>query len=309
MRREAHAPRQHRHPPEVPLSAASAERRRVRAHLAGALRAVRAAPTAALTPDRRDRRRAALGALARYIAAGRFPRNRVAPTPTPVFVDADGARCAMAALIESTGGAALVRRIAREHNLAYVEQLRGDPELGAWLDRHGLSLAEAARIQPAYAAHTEAHYRPTVSVVAGASGGASTGTGAQLALAPAVRVGVRRLIRGSTDEGHSVYGSLALAAEYGRSFVLGVGGAHHVGLLLQWEPDGNHGDVQWYLLGGPLGSIDDDGEPGTAWGAQLGAGFSFRTRAVPLLFEAMLQGLGRSTGATLTLGLNVGVVW
>jgi hypothetical protein len=292
------------------MSAASAEHRRVRAHLTDALRAVRAAPAAALTPDRRVRRRDALGALARYIAAGRFPRNRVAPTPTPVFVDADGARCAMAALIESTGGAALVRRIAREHNLAYVVQLGADPELGAWLDHHGLSLAEAARIQPAYGAHEEPpRWQPTVSVIASVTAGASTESGPQLGLAPTARLGVRRVTRGGDDHGNSRYGSLALTAEYARNFVLGVGGAHRVGLLLQWEPTGNSSDAQWYLLGGPLAAIDDDGEPGGGWGAQLGAGFSFRTRAVPLLFEAMLQGLGRSTGATLTVGVNAGVVW
>ncbi|MDP3217670.1 MAG: hypothetical protein Q8S73_26420, partial [Deltaproteobacteria bacterium] len=256
------------------------------------------------------RRRAALGALARYIAAGRFPRNRVAPTPTPVFVDADGARCAMAALIGYTGGDALVRRIAREHNLAYVEQLRGDPELGAWLDHHGISVAEAARIQPAYGAYEEpSRWQPTVSVVASAAAGASTESGPQLALAPAVRLGVRRVSRGGDDHGNSRYGSLALTAEYARSFVIGVGGAHRVGLLLQWEPAGNSSDAQWYLLGGPLAAIDDDGEPGGAWGAQLGAGFNFRTRTVPLLFEAMLQGLGRSTGATLQVAVNAGVVW
>jgi hypothetical protein len=148
-----------------------------------------------------------------------------------------------------------------------------------------------------------------VSVVAGAAVGASTETGAQLALTPAVRVGLRRVIRGSTDNGNSVYGSLALDIEYGRGFVVGVGGAHHLGLLLQWEPDGNNSDVQWYLLGGAMAAVDDDGEPGTAWGAQLGAGVNFRTRAVPLLFEGVLQGIGRATGAALRAGVNVGVVW
>ena len=290
-------------------SPAADEHRRVRAHLADALRAVRAAPTVALSPQQRARRRRVLRALARYIAAGRFPINRVSAARTPIFVDAAGARCAMAALLESTGDHALVRRVAREHNLAYVPQLRDDPALGAWLTRHGITLAEAARIQPAYHAYTEARWQPTVSVLASATGGAATDTGGQLALAPAVRLGVRRVIRGSTSHGNSVYGSLALTVEYARSIVLGVGGTHHLGLLLQWEPDGNHGDVQWYLLGGPLASLDDDNAPGTAWGAQLGAGFSFRTRTVPLLLELIAQGLGQSTGATLRAGVNVGVVW
>jgi len=128
------------------MSSPSAERRRVREHLTRALRSVRSAPTDALTAPQRARRRAALRALARYIAEGHYPLNRVSPSPTPVFVDEAGARCAMAALIEFTGDGELVRRVARDHNLAYVEQLRGDPTLLAWLDHNGITLAEAARI-------------------------------------------------------------------------------------------------------------------------------------------------------------------
>ncbi len=285
------------------------EHRRVRDHLTRALRSVRSASPAALTARQRARRRDALRALGRYIAAGRYPTNRVAPAMTPVFVDEGGARCAMAALLESTGHHALVGRIARDHNLARIDDLRDDRELVAWLAHHGLTLAEAARIQPAYAAHTEAHWQPTVSVVASASGGAATESGAQFALAPGVRVGVRRVINGSTDHGNSVYGSLALTAEYARTIVIGVGATHHLGLTLHWEPDGNHRDVQWFLLGGPIASLDDDDAPGTGYGAQLGGGFGFRRRTVPLFFEGVVQTLGRSAGVTVRLGLNVGVVW
>lgn len=291
------------------MSSPAAEHRRVRDHLTRALRSVRGAPTDALSAPVRARRRDALRALARYIAEGRYHLNRVSASPTPVFVDEAGARCAMAALIESTGDEALVGRVAREHNLAYVEQLRDDPELVAWLSQNGITLAEAARIQPAYHAHTEVAWQPTVSILASATAGASTDTGAQLALAPALRVGVRRVIRGNNNNGASVYGSLALTLEYARSFVVGVGATNLAGVTLHWEPDGNTGDVQWFLLGGPLASLDDDASPGTSWGAQLGAGFSFRKRPVPWLFEAVVQGLGQSTGATLRAGVNVGVVW
>jgi hypothetical protein len=287
----------------------AAERRRVRAHLTRVLRALRRSPAPALPRPQRARRRAALGALARYITTGRFPLNHVSPHPTPVFVDPDGARCALAALIESAGDHRLVARVARDHNLARVHDLRGDPALGAWLARNGLTLAEAARIQPAYSAHEEAHYQPTVSIVAGVSGGASTAGGAQFAVAPGLRVGVRRVTRGNNDHGASEYGSLALTLEYARSVVVGLGGAHQLGLLLQWEPIGNHGDVQWYLIGGPLASLDDDDGPGVGYGAQFGAGFSFRTRSLPLFFELVAQGVGQTTGAALRAGLNVGLVW
>jgi hypothetical protein len=73
---------------------------------------------------------------------------------TPVFIDEHGTRCAMAHLIEEGGGADLAHAIARGENLAFVPQLAADaryrPELVAWLDRNGLTAAEAARIQPAY---------------------------------------------------------------------------------------------------------------------------------------------------------------
>ncbi|MDB4931641.1 MAG: hypothetical protein JWM10_4125, partial [Myxococcaceae bacterium] len=227
---------------------------------------------------------------------------------TPVFVDGDGARCAMAALIESTGDGALVDRVARAHNLAAVRELAGDPGLVAWLDRNGLTLAEAARIQPSYSAHSEATYQPTVAVVASVAGGSEAGAGARFTFAPLARVGVRRVTRGTSDHGNSEYGSVAFVAEYARSFVVGVGGANRFGLTLEWEPIGNSSDAQWYLLGGPLAVLDED-VAGVAWGAQFGAGFSFRRRDVPLLFELMAQASDGPTGASLRLALNVGAVW
>jgi hypothetical protein len=92
-----------------------------------------------------------LDELARYAHTGRFPRNRdFRASPTPYFVDAAGTRCAMAHLIESTGERAFVRRIAATANNARVRDLARDAELLAWLARAGLTLDEAARIQPAY---------------------------------------------------------------------------------------------------------------------------------------------------------------
>ncbi len=56
----------------------------------------------------------------------------------------------MAHLIEASGGGELVARVARERNGAFMGELAGDPELVGWLDRNGISLAEAAAIQPRY---------------------------------------------------------------------------------------------------------------------------------------------------------------
>jgi hypothetical protein len=92
-----------------------------------------------------------LDELARYARRARFPKNRDFPnTRRPYFVDADGTRCAVAHLIESTGASALVARVAAARNNAYVSELASDGALLAWLDRAGLTVAEAARIQPDY---------------------------------------------------------------------------------------------------------------------------------------------------------------
>ena len=67
-----------------------------------------------------------------------------------MFVDEHGTRCAMAYLIEQSGERSLVARIATTRNLARIRDLAGDSELVTWLDRNGLTLDEAARIQPEY---------------------------------------------------------------------------------------------------------------------------------------------------------------
>lgn len=123
---------------------------RIRQHLLGAEREVRARDDAHLSPDQRRRRRAAMDALREYRAAGRFPRNRTFVQPTPFFVDAAGTRCAMAALIEDSGHPELVRAVASTRNEARVKDLATHPALVAWLEHHGLTVEEAARIQPHY---------------------------------------------------------------------------------------------------------------------------------------------------------------
>src|SRR6185436_10450561 len=87
-----------------------------------------------------------------YAARGVFPRNRHFPGAlVPSFVDdLTGTRCGMGYLIEEAEGSALVARIAATNNNATIRDLKDDPELLAWLDQNGLTLDEAARIQPKY---------------------------------------------------------------------------------------------------------------------------------------------------------------
>lgn len=133
-----------------PAGRAQAEVARIQEHLARAEAAMRAADVSHLTDQQRSARRIHLARLGRYREAGRFPHNHVDGIRRPIFVDGHGTRCAMAYLIEASGGGELVARVARERNGVYVRELAADPELVGWLDRNGISLAEAAAIQPQY---------------------------------------------------------------------------------------------------------------------------------------------------------------
>jgi hypothetical protein len=56
----------------------------------------------------------------------------------------------MAFLIAASGRGDIVDQIARTRNNAYIPDLLNEPGLAGWLEDNGLTVAEAARIQPAY---------------------------------------------------------------------------------------------------------------------------------------------------------------
>ncbi len=91
-----------------------------------------------------------LDALREYREAGEFPENHRRPCNTPVFVDERGTHCAVGHLLSLSGWGALVEKIATERNLATVHELSNEPELVAWLEATGLTVEEAALIQPGY---------------------------------------------------------------------------------------------------------------------------------------------------------------
>ncbi len=132
------------------MDARSAEVARVSHHIERAERHAARRDVSRLGHVQRDLRQLLLQELARYRAGGRFPVNRDFATRTPYFVDAGGVRCAMAHLLELGGEGALVEQIARERNHARIRELVDEPRLLAWLEAAGLSVAEAAAIQPAY---------------------------------------------------------------------------------------------------------------------------------------------------------------
>lgn len=124
---------------------------RVQAHLAAAEAMLAARATESFEPIQRWTRRLLREELSAYRARGCFPKNRAHPGErAPHFIDADGTRCAMAHLMEIGGAGALVAEIAATNNNAYVAELAGDARFLAWLDAAGLSVEEAATIQPAY---------------------------------------------------------------------------------------------------------------------------------------------------------------
>ena len=131
-------------------SVAGHERTRVAQHIARAEHAARARPPRALGSLQRLVRALLLEELASYRRRARFPRNDVCRQRTPLFVDRHGTRCAMAHLLELGGERALVEKIRTTRNGARIAELADEPRLLAWLAAAGLTVSEAAAIQPAY---------------------------------------------------------------------------------------------------------------------------------------------------------------
>ncbi len=125
---------------------------RIHAHFDSVLRELGARPVTMLTAQQRASRDSLVRTLLRYNARGVFPHNYDFPgRPTPYFVDRNtGTLCAVAYLLASTGRRDMVDRVAQANNNVWVAQLAGDSALTTWLDQHGLTLAEAARIQVPY---------------------------------------------------------------------------------------------------------------------------------------------------------------
>ena len=162
-------------------SPAAAETARIRARLAAVERDLRAKDVSALSPVERVARSRNLDVLHAYRVRGVFPRNTSVPgARVPFFVDRYGTRCAMAYLIEQSGRVDLVARVAATNNNARIRDLKGDPELVAWLRENGLTAGEAALIQPSYdgppftpapdASAASVGYKTTSGVAVGASG-------------------------------------------------------------------------------------------------------------------------------------------
>lgn len=124
---------------------------RLRLHFAEVEREMLSRDISDLTPAQRTARAEQIRQLRRYSEEGSFPRNTYHPgARTPYFRDANGNLCAMAFLIAASGRGDIVDHIARNRNYEFVPDLVDEPGLADWLHEHGLTVEEAARIQPSY---------------------------------------------------------------------------------------------------------------------------------------------------------------
>lgn len=204
-----------RQAPQAARDEAAAEVERIRAHLTRVEAELRSADVSHLNPAQRAMRSWNLATLARYRDAGNFPHNHQArDRRVPVFVDEHGTLCAVGYLIARSGRMDLVRRIASSRNYATVPELADDAELAAWLRGAGLSVAEAARIQPTYGpapnpdpARTDAGYATATALAAGLSGGLISWN----------------LLRQQPGEGGGVAGALGVAIGLGDLALAGIG--------------------------------------------------------------------------------------
>jgi hypothetical protein len=125
------------------------ERARLQVHLEFVEKMLRERPTDHLSRSQRRSRGKVLDRLREYRLRGEFPTNQYSSQRAPVFVDAQGVRCAVGAIAEPDVGTPEVERISRVSRLAYIEEI-DSPLLIEWAGKSGFSLEELATIQPTY---------------------------------------------------------------------------------------------------------------------------------------------------------------
>jgi hypothetical protein len=126
-----------------------ADRVRITEHLRHVEQTLRRRDVSHLSAAQARERLRNLDRLHAYWTHGVFPHNTHHRERTPYFIDDDGRTCAMAQLIIDSGHADLAEALARTQNYARIRDMHS-PALAAWLAASGLSLEEAAWIQPGY---------------------------------------------------------------------------------------------------------------------------------------------------------------
>ena len=208
-------------PPQRQLALADPARdievARIRAHFDSVLQELPARDLSALTLEQRGRRAAILTTLRAYRDRGDFPHNYDFPgQAVPYFVDrGTGTLCAVAYLLESSGHRDVVDRVVQLNNNVWVPELSGDTAFTSWLDRQGLTLAEAARIQVPYMGNQS----PIVSALGSRS--ATYTVGSAIAVGGSVATSLWN-IRGNEDGHRSLANYVGLTTG---ALTLGLGAA------------------------------------------------------------------------------------
>lgn len=137
---------------EAHVDLAEPERARIQAHLSKVEAILRANPPKGLSAGQRKNRLARLDDLHEYWTRGEFPKNRDFPDRlVPYFIDAKGVPCAMGYLVIRSGGGDFAEEIRRRMNNAYIAEIAAaDGRLAAWAKAQGMTLREAAMVQPGY---------------------------------------------------------------------------------------------------------------------------------------------------------------
>lgn len=134
------------------IALADSEKELIQSHLQLVEEGLRSTDVSHLSPSQRNARKQNLDNLRKYWQAGIFPKNTKHPNQRmPYFIDDGGRACAMAHLLIESGHKEAALQIQLRENNAYVHDIKS-PELATWLKTSGLTLDEAAWIQPTYEA-------------------------------------------------------------------------------------------------------------------------------------------------------------
>lgn len=192
--------------PTASQGALSPEVSRLRAHFDSVDSELRGRSITGLSALQLERRTRLIAWLREYRNAAAFPVNDKFDSPTPFFRDRNGTLCAMAYLIYRSGRSDIVDKVAATRNNAYIAELADDPALIAWLDSSGLSVAEAARIQPQYEGYPFPIYenrgvKSDFALAAVGLGSASLATSAFNMVKPGYVSGVLGIVAGAVSIG------------------------------------------------------------------------------------------------------------
>jgi hypothetical protein len=188
---------------------------RLQAHFDSVDAEMQARNTAHLTPEQRASRAQLIQWLRDYRRAATFPLNDgVSSGAVPIFRDSRGVLCAMAYLIHRSGRADLGDDISAHRNTAYVTELADDARLVAWIDSTGLTVAEAARIQPTYGRARTSDVAGDYAIASVLLGGGAMATVGVNLISPSQLSGVFGIIAGTfallngvtrLDDAHSTH--------------------------------------------------------------------------------------------------------